>query len=185
MKEKTIQKHSVGEDYRKALFSFVQYRVNNKEIAEDIVQDVFFKMYKSFDGLNNKGKLKAWMYQVSRNAIVDHYRKKKFTSENDLPETLHIEEVPTNESLEELTRCIKPMVNNLPEKYKAAVYASEIEGVKQKEIAERLNISLSGAKSRIQRGRKLLKDMFLGCCKIELDSRSNIIKSHSQNCNEC
>jgi RNA polymerase sigma-70 factor (ECF subfamily) len=59
--------------------------------------------------------------------------------------------------------------------YRQAVQLSEIEGLPQQEVADRLGLSLSGAKSRIQRGRLMLKDELERCCRFEFDRRGNVM----------
>ncbi len=64
----------------------------------------------------------------------------------------------------------------MPEKYSKALILSDIEGVKQELIAKKLGLSVSGAKSRIQRARKMLKDYFLKCSEFKYDSRDRLIE---------
>jgi len=78
--------------------------------------------------------------------------------------------------------CIKPFINKLPPKYREALIASELENQSQKELAESLDISYSGAKSRVQRGREKLKDLIQECCDFEHDKYGNLIQSNSNNC---
>lgn len=68
------------------------------------------------------------------------------------------------------------MIRGLPEPYRQALELSELEGIPQRKVAERLGISLSGAKSRIQRGRKLLRDALLECCHFDFDRRGRILE---------
>jgi len=77
--------------------------------------------------------------------------------------------------LQELSSCLAPMIERLPEKYRVAIKHSEIERKTQKELAELEKISLSGAKSRVQRGRALLKTMLHDCCQIEIDQNNQLV----------
>lgn len=79
------------------------------------------------------------------------------------------------------------MLVNLPEKYKQAILLTEFHNVTQKELAAKMSISIAGAKSRVQRGRKMLKDMLLSCCYFEFDRLGNVIdythkKTECKNC---
>jgi RNA polymerase sigma-70 factor, ECF subfamily len=74
----------------------------------------------------------------------------------------------------ELAQCILPMVNQLPIDYREAIQMAEFKRLTQKEIAQKQGLSLSGAKSRVQRGRKLLKEKLLDCCRIELDRQGKV-----------
>ena len=72
--------------------------------------------------------------------------------------------------------CVRPMIERLPEPYREALLLSEMEGMTQSAVAERLGISTSGAKSRVQRGREQLKAMILQCCHVDLDRRGNVLE---------
>jgi len=129
----------------------------------------------------------SWIFQITRNKINDYYRKKK--NELQKEKTNHIEpyivDTEYNE-YDEFNQCVIPMINNLPHKYKEAVMLSEIEGLSQKEMAFKLNISYTGAKSRVQRGRKQLKELLVLCCAIKTDKYGNIIHAIDKNCsNKC
>jgi len=93
-----------------------------------------------------------------------------------LPEWLIKEEANSSDlAKQDLAECLLPMIEALPPHYREAVMASEIEGMTQKALAKKKDLSLSGAKSRVQRGRALLKTMLLGCCRIELNRGGRII----------
>ena len=79
------------------------------------------------------------------------------------------------------------MMQNLPDKYRQALVLSELEDLPQKEVAKIQGLSLSGAKSRIQRGRKMLKDMLLECCQFEHDNRGNVVdcEAKDNSCEQC
>jgi RNA polymerase sigma factor, SigZ family len=169
---------SVGDQlwraYRAELLRFVLKRVRDEAFAEDIVHEVLCKAYSRQDTLKDFRKLRLWLYQIARNAIVDYYRSEKPLEP--LPEELVAEEAEGVESTEqELARCLLPLVNNLPPPYRRAVTLAELKGLTQREVASRLGLSLSGAKSRVQRGRKMLGESLLDCCQIELDRRGSIV----------
>ncbi|MCP3966740.1 MAG: RNA polymerase sigma factor SigZ [Lentisphaerae bacterium] len=160
-------------EYHKKLFAFIKSRVGDSD-AEDILQDVFVKIHTKIDSLKETAKLESWLYQITRNAIIDYYRSKRMTEE--LSDWIGAEETIESDNIrQEFSACILPMIEQLPDKYRSAVRLSEIEGKTQKEVAEREKISLSGAKSRVQRGRVLLKGMLHDCCKIELNHRNQLI----------
>jgi len=133
-------------------------------------------------GIKGQAKIESWLYQVTRNAIIDHYRTNKTTEE--LPVWLEQQEASSEDKVQrELASCLAPMINQLPEKYRLAIYLSEIDGKNQKEIAERENISLSGAKSRVQRGRVLLKKMLQDCCEIQINKNNQLLDYHRKKTN--
>ena len=93
----------------------------------------------------------------------------------DLPETITSLENSDNKHGVDVLPCIEAMVHRLPEKYRQAVILTTYEGFTQKEMGEKLGLSLSGAKSRSQRAREKLKDMLMECCHFELDRFGKII----------
>jgi len=79
--------------------------------------------------------------------------------------------------------CIKPFIAQLPQKYQEALVKTEFENLSQKELASQLNISYSGAKSRVQRGKEKLKQLILTCCDFPSDNYGNLQAPKSMNCN--
>jgi RNA polymerase sigma-70 factor, ECF subfamily len=77
------------------------------------------------------------------------------------------------------------MIEKLPETYKEALLLSDFQGIAQREVAKKLRISLSAAKSRIQRARTMLKDLLLKCCHFEFDRYGTVYNYHPKNCNNC
>ena len=171
---------TIWNDLNKALINFINQKIKNPEISKDISQDIFIKVFSKIDTLKNKDKIIPWIYQISRNEINSYFRKK------DLGQVFEIIDWPN--SLEEnltaeFSKCIQPMMNSLPLKYQEAIRLTEIEGYSQKELAKSLNISYSGAKSRVQRGREKLKSLLLECCTVSTDKYGNITDYQQNNCN--
>ena len=82
----------------------------------------------------------------------------------------------------ELSKCMMPMIETLPVKYREALVLADLKGMSQKQLAEHLDISYSGAKSRVQRAREKLKQAFVTCCEISSDSYGNIIEYRQRQC---
>ena len=187
MKKLDINTKEIWEEFSDGLRRFIFKRVQNEHDAEDILQDLFCKIHNKVHNLKDEDKLGAWIYQIARNTITDYYRHQKVLSK--LPETLADEsdvviKVDTNDNV---ASCLKPMIDNLPPRYREATLLTEFQGLSQKEMAERLGLSLSGGKSRVQRAREKLKDMLLKCCHLEFDRLNNIIdyQPKEQNCRYC
>lgn len=167
------------------LREFIRRRVSDKAEAEDILQDVFLKLAQRAEELPEPAKLHGWIFLITRNAIIDRYRTRKETVV--LPETLEAGEEAAPEELEALTASLRRMIRTLPMPYREAILLTEIEGMPQVELATRLGISVSGAKSRVQRGRRMLKKMLLDCCRFEFDRRGAVYDCAPQgrDCPEC
>ncbi len=172
-------------EYRTLLHHFIRKRINDSQAAEDLVQEVLTKALQRIDQLQDQTKLLPWLYQLTRNAIVDFYRKHEPAKESDAVLANHALE--NDKSAEhELACCIMPFLEQLPAVYQQALMLSEIEGLTQSQVAVQQGISLSGAKSRVQRGRQMLKEKFLQCCRIERDRRGGVAAFEPEtSCENC
>jgi len=176
---------TIWHEYQAKLAAFIKRRVAEDEV-DDLLQDIFMKIISRIDSLKDDIKLESWIYQIARNTIADYYRARSITDE--LPDWLVHPEPDEEEMIrEELALCLEPMVRELPDKYRDAVRLSELEGKAQKEVAKQEGISLSGAKSRVQRGRKLLQAMLHDCCQFEVNEKNQIIsyEKKEEDCNYC
>jgi len=165
------------------LKNFVYRKVRDKALAEDIVQDVFLKVHAKLGQLKDSEKVSGWIYQITRNTIIDYYRSKsKNISFQDLdwesdPQTL----------IACVSSCLQEMLLTLPEKYREVIALTELENLSQTRLAERLCISYSGAKSRVQRARQMLKDKMEEHYNIKMDAYGNVIVCENRqpcNCNQ-
>lgn len=169
-----VTSEAVYERFDEDLRRFVRARVGDPDAAEDVLQNVYLKIHSRIDTLQDEEKVGAWVYRVTRNAVKDHYRARKPTAE--LAEAPAAPENPSDaERLErELSRTVCNMLEGLPPEGREALLLTEYDGLTQKELAGRLGIGLSGAKSRVQRARTRLKAMLLDCCHFELDRRGHV-----------
>lgn len=168
------------QEHRAKLYRFVLKRVQDEALAEDIVHDVLMKAHTRQETLRDARKLQSWLYQITRNTIIDHYRSQKPLEP--MPDELireHSEE--DGRAQRELARCLVPLLNELPELYRRALTLAEFEGLAQREVASRLGLSLSGAKSRVQRARRMLYEVLLECCRVERDRRGGILDYEPRN----
>ena len=177
---------NIWHEFAAKLGQFIRARVADLATAEDILQDVFVKIQARLNQLEDPAKLQGWLYLIARNAIIDHYRTRKETTE--VPESLPAEPPENDPEMEGLKAAFRRMIYSLPEPYRDALVLTEFDGLTQKELAERLGISLSGAKSRVQRGREKLKEMLHECCTFEFDRRGRVIDCAPRaegGCQEC
>lgn len=165
------------------LKQFIRSRVADEASADDILQDVFIKIHDRIDTLKDKEKLESWVFQIARNTIIDYYRSRK--PEQDKPR----EPVAVAEDHEDMHKKLASglgeMIDQLPPLYRDALRMTEIDGLTQKELAKRFGISLSGAKSRVQRARAMLRDLLMKCCHFEFDRYGTVIDYHPISCCCC
>ena len=175
----------VWEEFHTPLQQFIRRRISDEEAAEDVLQDVFLKIHQHMDALKDVRKLESWIYQITRNAIIDAYRRRQHETTLEAAEALDLpEELPDDDLVSELLPCVRAMVRNLPELDRQALVLTEYQGLTQKELAQRLGLSFSGAKSRVQRAREKLRQQLLDCCHFELDRRGHII-DYQPRCHCC
>ena len=175
----------VWEAFHTPLQQFIRRRISDEASAEDVLQDVFLKIHQHVETLKDVKKLESWIYQITRNAIIDSYRSSRPMTTLDAVEVLGLpEELPDDDVVSELLPCVRAMVRKLPELDRQALVLTEYRGLTQKEMAERLGLSFSGAKSRVQRAREKLKQQLLECCHFELDRRGHII-DYQARCHSC
>lgn len=166
------------ERLRAELVRFVTPRVRDAVAADDIVHDVLLRAFDQLAGPQPPVRLKAWLYRVTRNAIVDHYRARRPTAELGGDFELAAPEAggaddPSAER--DLAGCLAPLLETLPETYRRALVLAEVDDLPQMEIARREALSLSGAKSRVQRARRMLREAVLACCRVEIDRRGGVV----------
>ena len=160
---------TIWQDFAGPLRGFIRKRVGNDPDADDILQQVFLKIQTRLDSLRDTEKLAGWLYRITRNAIIDHYR-----AQRPLPDVSPAEDEPSRCELE-VRASVAAMIDRLDPRYRDALRLHEYEGLTQAQIAERLGISLSGAKSRVQRGREQLKKLLLACCRFKTDRYGHIV----------
>jgi RNA polymerase sigma-70 factor (ECF subfamily) len=168
---------STGEIYEafsRPLLAYLQRRIGDPMDAEDVLQDIFIRLHTRLDSLRDESRLAPWLYGIARNAVVDYYRGRR--QEVDLPEDLSTEpEQEDADLLAQLAAGLRPMLRCLPEKYAQALQLVELDGLTQVDMAGQSGLSLSGAKSRVQRGRALLRNALFDCCHFEFDRRGHPI----------
>lgn len=171
-------------EFSNQLKNFIYRKVSDTSAADDILQDVFIKIHSNIDNLKDEQKVKGWIYQITRNSITDYYRKKR-NSKAALKDIYSYEMFTDDESEQEIASGLEAIVKKLPPKYSEAIYLTEFEGLKQKELAEKIGLSISAAKNRVQRARQMIKDDLMRCCHFEFDSYGTIIDYHPITCCCC
>lgn len=146
--------------YYSSLLLFVERHTGDRDLAKDIVQDIFLKLYEISENIPEDFNVKSWLYKVARNAAIDYLRHLKVVDNNELlmaESMMYAGEV--DEAInEELASKISQAINALPEQCRQIVYMNVMEGKKYTEIAERLNISINTVRTQISRGYRKLRE---------------------------
>jgi RNA polymerase sigma-70 factor (ECF subfamily) len=160
---------------RSRLVAFVQARTSSRQDAEDIVQDVFLRMHLALEQGAAIERLDAFMFRIARNALIDQYRRVGAREGRTLEWPEEEDEGELAALRASLAECIGPFLDRLPEPYAQALRWVDRDGLTQAEAAEQAGISVSGMKSRVQRGRAKLHELLEVCCRFELDCRGRVI----------
>ncbi len=162
-------------------------KVKHRDDADDLLQEIFIKIHSRLGDLKDEKKLAHWINQIVRNSLTDYYRKNGLrTSEFD-EESSVSSDTPEDSFYTDLSGCLNVFIDRLPEKYREPLILSDIKGMKQKDIAKQMNLSYSGLKSRVQRGRDMIKDMFMECACVTHDEHGKIVGEFhgNENCEIC
>src|SRR5450432_3268042 len=156
------------------LRAFLRGRVRSPADAEDLLQDVFLKVHQRIGDLRDAAKLEGWLYQIARNAVIDHYRRQRPAEQLTDDFAAGSGAVDINDEID-LRPAIRRMLEALPVKYRDALILTEFRGQTQREAAAALGVSVTAVKSRVQRARALLRRMLDDCCRFEFDRRGRVI----------
>jgi RNA polymerase sigma-70 factor (ECF subfamily) len=166
-------------EYRAALKLFLHAKVSNEADVEDLLQDILIKTYNNLEAVKKQKSVKLWLFQIANNTIIDYYRKKGRAQTTTI-EALFPQDDDLASSID-LSHCISPFINSLPEQHASLLTAIDLNNKPQKQYAEELGISYSTLKSRVQKSRSLLKQVFNDCCHFKIDKIGNVYDYNVKN----
>ena len=186
--EPSLVLEQVWTEYQQALKSFLYSKVSNHADVDDLLQEILLKTYHNLSSVNKADSVKSWLFQVANRTIIDFYRQRaREQRDGELnEEDLWFEQADANLD-QQLAQCVRPFINALPQQQSQLMEAVELNGQSQKQIAEKVGVSYSTLKSRVQKGRLELKKLFEDCCTLQLDKRGNLLdcEKKSNGCNHC
>ncbi|WP_158846435.1 sigma-70 family RNA polymerase sigma factor [Algibacter sp. L1A34] len=172
-----METKNIWNNFNDELYFFILKKVKNENDTKDIFQNTFLKIHKNLTKLKNNEKVKAWVFQIARNEIINHFNK----------ESVYVKEVNTNketpQNIYQDVCCFDRFITDLPKINRDVIELVYIKGLKQKEVANTLDISLENVKVRIKRSKEILKNNFKACCKYDLDKNGNL--TGEPNCSVC
>jgi len=174
----TVTTEQVWVGFRRRLYGYIRARSRSTADADDILQNVFIKVHRHLGTLADETRLTSWLYRITHNEIIDYYRSRQPPPSPGPAPPLGDDDEPRAERT--LAPFLRELINELPEHYRDALRLTEIEGLTQHEMGHRLGLSISGAKSRVQRGRAMLRSRLLDCCRVGLDCRGHLIDYSSR-----
>ncbi|WP_121356457.1 sigma-70 family RNA polymerase sigma factor [Flavisolibacter nicotianae] len=165
---------SLWKEHSEKLKQFICHKVNDDDCCNDILHDLFFKIRDKEEKIALLEKPASYIIKMAQNAVIDYYRSQK-EEPTEICEYGPLAGSQEFSSTELYNITLLPYIENLPAIYRDALILSDLEGLPQKELAEKLNISYTGAKSRVQRARQMLKEAILKCCNYKFDKFGNVI----------
>jgi len=163
-------------ELHRSLLAFLRRLTGDAAAAEDLLHDV---MIKALAEIERDGRAPAnlvgWLYAVARNAAMDHHRRQRPHAElsDDLAAPLDDEDQMLRHSL---AACLRPMTERLPPLYRDTVLATEFDGHTLGRLASEGGVSVSAVMTRAMRGRRLLAEELLRCCRVVRGDDGRIVQ---------
>lgn len=168
MKDACAQVFPAFLSFQAELRQFIVSRVNNREVAEDLTNDLALKLYHNCRQIPEVTNLRSWLFTIARNAVIDYFRK--HNRETELPESLDITDFGAEAIESSSEKCLQSLIGQLPEAYRNPLLLSDYRGLSQYEVAEKLGLSYTNAKTRISRARSKLKSLLQNHCQEVLEA---------------
>lgn len=191
----------IYQEYEQPMFNYILRMVQDHEIAEDLTQDVFVRVYQHLSTFRGESGFSTWIYRLATNLCRDHFRKKSSRQER-RTDRLGIVSSAGNQEIErshpherttpiraddmviksEMNACIRKYIDQLPEDYRAVIILSELHDLKNQDIAEIVECSLETVKIRLYRARKRLKETLEANCTFYHDTENTLCcdKKHGE-----
>ncbi len=194
-----IDFNNLFSSFEKPIYNYILRMVRESSTAEDLTQDVFIKVYNNFQALKDKTKLSSWIYKIATNICLDYFRtssykkdRKTQISEPDVSpydsddscaeENLKILSVEEHMIKNEMGECIRDFIDRLPEEYRTVIVLHDLQGLKNREIAEITDCSLDTVKIRLHRARKKLKTVLASNCEFYRDDSGVLCCDKKESC---
>lgn len=172
---------SLFKEYESKIYNFIYRMTQNEADAEELTQEVFIRVWNGIDDLRSDSSATPWIYRIASNVCLDFFRKnKKELKDEPLEmgdEFLYDAKIPLIEDeiyKDKMAECIRSYIIKLPEDYRAVILLHDIDGFKNSEIADMLDISLDAIKIRLHRARVRLRKILSKECQVLYDKNGEI-----------
>jgi RNA polymerase sigma-70 factor (ECF subfamily) len=149
------------------LRGWLRHRLGNPAEADDLLQDLFLKALRQGDRFCSVQNARAWLFEVGRNTLADKLRVARVSVA--LPDDLAAP-LDETEAVDALTACLPRVLSELSHEDREAITLCDLQGMAQADFAKARGLSLSAAKSRLQRARQRLKQRMTQGCQVQLDA---------------
>ncbi len=160
--------------YYEKIRKFIVSHIRDEWIADDLVQETFIKVDKSFSKVKDKSKLSSWIYKIAYHLCMDHLRSSQnVLSKKSKQITSLITGIEIGKNMEQhqMGSCVRDKIDMLPDKLRSVLLLFDLEEFSHSEISQILDISRENAKTRLHRARKMLKEILERDCFFEKDER--------------
>ncbi len=146
-------------DNRKVIERFVKFKINSSADAQDVLQEVYIAAYQSFPTLKSEELFKPWLVGIAKKKCSDYFRRKYLLKEVSIDEITE-KELSGNRHCSNAAIAVRETINLLSNNDKQILYLFFFEKLKQREIAQKLNIPLGTVKSRLHTAKKNFKESY-------------------------
>ncbi|HET6511657.1 MAG TPA: RNA polymerase sigma factor [Candidatus Kapabacteria bacterium] len=164
MTNEDVQKHILA--HRSKLVAFVTSKVQDADLAEDIVQEGLLKALRSAPDLRDDEKLLPWFYRILQNAIIDEYRKEGRLAKRQEAYALGQDMVLTEDDRSTVCECFKDLMPSLKPEYAEVLDALELKEEDPDSVAQRLGVTRGNLKVRMHRARQQLRSKLEQTCQM-------------------
>jgi len=156
-----------NEDIKRFIFSIIK----DEQVTNDLLQETFIKVHTKLSTLQQKDKIKSWVFTIARYTVLDFFRTNNLTQELSDYDIIADEESKEHNEKD----CLHGILKTLPKKYRDPLFLSDFKGIKQGEVASQLNLKLPALKSRIQRARKMIQEGYIKCCDFKINKKGHLV----------
>jgi len=153
------------------LRGWLRHRTGNTALADDLLQDLFLKALRQGERFCELNNARAWLFEVARNLLADQLRVAHHTVE--LPEDL-VAQTEDMDTVDTLSGCLPRVLSELSPDDRDAITLCDLQGMAQADYARAKGLSLSAAKSRLQRARVKLRTQMSQACQVQLSESGQV-----------
>lgn len=153
------------------LRTWMRHRLGEPQEVDDMMQELFLKAMGQGSRFCAVSNARAWLFEVARNALTDRLKAKRDLVE--LPDDLAAE-VADLDAVDQLSACLPRVLSELSPADREAIALCDLEGMSQADYAAKAGLSLSAAKSRLQRARQKMRDRMTQACQVKRDAQGRV-----------
>lgn len=174
-------------EYESQLRHFIDRQVGDAYLAEDLIQDAFLRAMTQGEKFCSLDNPRAWLFQVCRNLLVDHWRKQRYLEplpddfESTVAKASPLDET-SNEPLNDLLDCIEPNLHHLSASDQSIIRACDLAHQTVGQYADEQGLTLTAAKSRLLRARARLREAMVARCGVQFDEKQVVCCRSDSSC---